>query len=111
MKRLPLSLLFFLILGCSEAAKDLPPLSEGELEELHSLQTLLAITQKKVEAYEEELARIEQVTPDYANDSITLEGFSIYKAGEFDDGRERVCYRGFLVNSGSEILEEVSLRV
>tara|TARA_B110000211_G_C14092289_1_gene559834 strand:+ start:4805 stop:5263 length:459 start_codon:yes stop_codon:yes gene_type:complete len=40
-----------------------------------------------------------------------LNDFSIYKTNQFDDGRYRACYKGELVNKGSEIVERVSLNV
>lgn len=112
MKKIILSLFATLMLSsCFSSDPPLIPLSKSELIELKELKTELEKTRKRNDAYESEKNRISELQESYLKDFIRLNEFSIYKTNGFDDGRYRACYKGFLVNKGKEIIEEIYLNV
>ena len=59
--------------------------------------------------YKAEVARIEKLESNYFKQNMKLEGFLFKKTSAFDDGLERGCYTGILVNTGSELVQNVEV--
>lgn len=101
-----------LTIGCEQKEKveDVVMLTPTELARYKHLQELYEPKLQQAEQYEAEVARIDEVTKTYINDHIQLKDFSFYKTDGFDDGRERACYRGQLLNTGTEIVDQIKLK-
>lgn len=112
MKRIIIGLIgsIFLV-SCFDTKPPLSPLSKHELANLKSLQTEFEKKRKQIEQYKAEKNRVEQLRDSYLKENLILNNFSIYKTNQFDDGRERACYKGYLVNMGDEIVEELYIDI
>lgn len=108
-----LSVSVALISGCKprDDEEPLTMLNHAELARYKLLREQYEPRILEAEQFKLESARVSELEKTYINDFITLQNFSIYKTNAFDDGRDRACYKGSLVNKGSEIVEELELIV
>ncbi|NRQ44488.1 hypothetical protein HRH59_18265 [Rheinheimera sp. YQF-2] len=98
--------------GCKPVNQEpAKPLSAAELAQYKRLVEKYEPMLVEVEQYKQEAARIAEVEKSYLAEYVELKNFSIYKTNSFDDGRERPCYRGELVNNGDEIIERLELTI
>jgi hypothetical protein len=101
----------FILSSCIEQEPDLIPLSEREKITLSELKAKLEKKNKQYDSYKAEIERIQSLQKSYLQKYISLNAFSIYKTNQFDDGRNRACYKGLIENKGGEIVDEINLNV
>lgn len=107
-----LILVSFTLIGCKPTNKEpAKPLSTAELAQYKRLAEKYKPVLAEVEQYKQEAQRIAELEKGYLAEYVELRNFSIYKTNSFDDGRERACYRGELVNNGDEIIEKLELTI
>jgi len=107
----PTILLFlsiFMLISCKESV---PPLSKYEKQHLLELKKEFNQKNEKYKSYKAEKSRITIIEKSYLTNSVKLQDFSIFKTNNFDDGRDRACYKGILHNHGNDIIESLDLKV
>jgi len=106
-----ITLFFLLIASCTEKEPPLTPLSTSEKEQLIALQSELKSARQRYNDYKTERERIDAIQDSYFQENVNLDSFSIFKTNQFDDGRDRACYKGNLINQGDEIIETLKLTI
>lgn len=100
-----------LLMGCEPPEPPLAPLSRAELNTLNMLEEKFEKVKKQKEAYKKEVERINTASKTYLDEYVLFDDFSFYKTNRFDDKRDRLCYKGKIENTGSEIIERIGLHV
>ena len=109
MKNLLLLLVLFVLSACMEKDPPILPLSKYELDRLIIMTNKIIEKEKEYENYLVEKERIRNLEGDYLKESVELADFIVYETSNFNDGRARVCYKGYLINSGPEIIEKIDI--
>ncbi len=98
-----------LIIACGEKEPEYVRLSQSELAHLHQLQIKSKSLAMQRAEYKAEEERIKNLESNYFEKNMELKGFSFKKTSAFNDGLERGCYSGTLVNTGSELVQNVEV--